>query len=281
MCGDLQAGTPSHIYREMVQQAASELTGGPRDLKQISNAQNVARRKMRQTTDALYKVYEMAHESRGTDDEFIKSIQVAPEHMVTAYNEHLADQFRRVLLKNEPQCLAYRSMVKVNADFNASFLLFRQTEFVEAPVIPLMVMFHQQMTTDSHSTFWENVAQHFPELKSSEEAATYLVTGDRSQDMVQAVARNFPNMEVFRCSHIVLEDANTKLKSIADLRAEDMAVYEQEVQQLFTQESRLHYMEKLTSCMISWDRVISHCIFFFADLLRYWLGLLMQWNSLC
>lgn len=69
------AGTPSHIYREMVEQSPSELTG-PRNLKQISNAQNVARRKIRQTNDALYKVYEMANEARDTQDEFIRSIQV-------------------------------------------------------------------------------------------------------------------------------------------------------------------------------------------------------------
>ena len=173
-----------------------------------------------------------------------------------AYNGDLAEQFRRLVLKNEPLCLAYCTMVKLTASFNASFLLFRQTEFVEAPVIPLVVVIHQQMTADTHSIFWQNVAQHFPELKS--EGVTYLVTGDRSQDMVDAVARSFPHMEVFRCVNHVLDDTNNKLKSMADLRAEDVIIYEEEVKMLFSQTSRLQYMEKLTSCMISWHRVNIH-----------------------
>lgn len=173
--------------------------------------------------------------------------------MVMAYNNNLVEQFRRLALKTEPLCLAYRTMVKLNANFNASFLLFRQTEFVEAPVIPLMVVIHQQMTADTHLTFWQNVAQHFPELKS--EGVFHLVTGDRSQDMVDAVAKSFANIEVFRCIDHVLEDTNKKLKSMADLRAEDVLVYEEEVKMLFSQTSRLQYMEKLTSCMISWHRV--------------------------
>merc|ERR1712136_359088 len=118
-----------------------------------------------------------------------------------------------------------------------------------------MVVIHQQMTADTHSIFWQNVAQHFPELKS--EGVTYLVTGDRSQDMVDAVARSFPHMEVFRCVNHVLDDTNNKLKSMADLRAEDVIIYEEEVKMLFSQTSRLQYMEKLTSCMISWHREFS------------------------
>lgn len=208
----------------------------------------------KEVVDAMHKVYEMAYDSRDTDDEFVKFIQMVPQYVTMAYNEQLAEQFRRVSLKNKPQCLIYRTMIKVNSDFNASILLFRQIEFVEAPVIPLMVMFHQQLTSNTHSIFWENLCQHFPEMKSQKNA--YLVTSDGSKEMMTVLTKILPNLEVFRCTENILDDVEAKLKSIEHLQPQERSSYQQQLQDLFSQPSRLLYMEKLTSYMISWDRVI-------------------------
>lgn len=208
----------------------------------------------KEVVDAMHKVYEMAYDSRDTDDEFVKFIQMVPQYVTLAFNEQLAEQFRRVSLKNKPQCLIYRTMIKVNSDFNASILLFRQIEFVEAPIIPLLVMFHQQLTANTHSIFWENVCQHFPDLKSQKNA--YLVTSDGSKEMITVLTKMLPNLEVFRCSENILADVEVKLNGIEHLQPQERSNYQQQLQDLFSQPSRLLYMEKLTSYMISWDRVI-------------------------
>jgi len=213
---------------------------------------------VKEVVDAMHKVYEMAYDSRDTDDEFVKYIQMVPQYVTMAYNEQLAEQFRRVSLKNKPQCLIYRTMIRVNSNFNASILLFRQIEFVEAPVIPLVVMFHQQLTANTHSIFWENICQHFPELKSQKNS--YLVTSDGSKEMITVVTKILPNMEVFRCPENILTDVEAKLKSIEHLQLKERNKYHQQLKDLFSQPSRLLYMEKLTSYMISWDR--DFCAYF-------------------
>ena len=235
------------------------LFSGPRtrsDTKITKTAPNLKVNRsvpVKEVVDAMHKVYEMAYDSRDTDDEFVKYIQMVPQYVTMAYNEQLAEQFRRVSLKNKPQCLIYRTMIRVNSNFNASILLFRQIEFVEAPVIPLVVMFHQQLTANTHSIFWENICQHFPELKSQKNS--YLVTSDGSKEMISVLTKILPNMEVFRCPENILTDVEAKLKSIEHLQLKERNKYHQQLKDLFSQPSRLLYMEKLTSYMISWDRV--------------------------
>ena len=239
-------GSRGRGYRELLQQSPPKMSG----LRTVKPNRTVPGK---EAVEAMYKVYEMAYDTRDSDDEFIKFIQLVPQYVTIAYNEQLAEQFRRVSLKSKPQCLIYRTMIKVNSDFNASMLLFRQIEFVEAPIIPLVIMFHQQLTANTHSIFWDNVCQHFPELKSQKN--TYLVTSDGTKELMTLINKILPNLELFRCSENILTDVDKKLKSIRHLQPEERRTYAEQLRELFSQESRLLYMEKLTSYMISWDRV--------------------------
>jgi len=135
----------------MVEQSPSELTG-PRNLKQISNAQNVARRKIRQTTDALYKVYEMANEARDTHDEFIRSIQVILLYIFNVprneFQRAAPTNFQEIKKENAKSFSFLLNSLNFNIVVALKFILFSHNCWDSRKVLRLFLLL---LFLDSHT----------------------------------------------------------------------------------------------------------------------------------
>jgi len=60
-------------------------------------------------------------------------------------------------------CLSYDTTFEMG-DFYVSVLTYRQTEFEEMPVIPLMFMLHMDRLQSTHEFFFSRVAELIPQI---------------------------------------------------------------------------------------------------------------------
>jgi len=86
-------------------------------------------------------------------------------------------------------------------DFYLSILLFWQTEFVGAPIVPLAFYLHERKLNATHATFFRHLKNVLPELDTASHA--YIVT-DSEAAIVSATSVEFPHLTSFLCwNHVI------------------------------------------------------------------------------
>lgn len=81
-------------------------------------------------------------------------------------------------------------------DFYLSVLTFRQTEFLEKPVIPVMYMIHERKW---ESFFFSQLAKLVPELSSESVRTNKVIATDEEAAIVNAIDKHLPGIAHFRC----------------------------------------------------------------------------------
>ena len=92
-------------------------------------------------------------------------------------------------------CLSYDTTFEMG-DFYVSVLTYRQNEFKETPVIPLMFIFHMERIEYVHSFFFSRVAELFPEIAESKRI---IIVTDDEKAITNAVFKTWPRISLFRC----------------------------------------------------------------------------------
>ena len=70
------------------------------------------------------------------------------------------------------QCLSYDTTFDMG-DFYLSVLTFRQTEFKETPVVPLLFMIHERRLESVHDFFFKRLVVLIPEIKGANDLSLF------------------------------------------------------------------------------------------------------------
>ena len=159
----------TQIYSRMVnaETASSESVpppagAVPRNSKQVYNVLQQHRNRQRSTYNGLFNLIELSY-----DTDFIHHLIVQPAVEVLMYHDPILDTFKSILCEGKPTVqLSYDTTFNLG-DFYLSILLFRHTDFVSKPVIPLLCLLHERKLTQTHDDFFRHVKKVNPRAELS------------------------------------------------------------------------------------------------------------------
>jgi hypothetical protein len=161
----------------------------------------------RPSRDAIFNLHELA-----MDSEFIQDIHTFPDLSVIMFDHTTISIFQSLLCRSDPislpiQLLSYDTTFNMG-DFYLSVLLFRQTDFVEQPVVPLAYLIHERKLLATHSFFFTKMASICPEIDT---ATNIIMVTDSEQAIRQSLKNAFPNLRVYLCwNHILKVSSNVQ-----------------------------------------------------------------------
>lgn len=166
------------------------------------------------------------------------------------------EKFKNCLNRTDlpPSCLA------VNTSFSMgklclSVVTFRQTEFEEAPVIPLVYMIHEEKTEAAYAFLFLRLNQLAPELLAQSASNQPVIFTNGEEEVVNALKRTLPNLPRFRCWIQAYRDMKYYLRNLGVTQREKLRVYKEEFVQLLTKESQTEYTYALVDMVLKWDKV--------------------------
>jgi hypothetical protein len=81
-------------------------------------------------------------------------------------------------------------------DFYVKVVIFRHTEFEEAPVIPLIFMIHMKRIEFIHSFLFSWVAELVPEITGSKKV---IIVSEGEKAITNAISKTWLNIPMFQC----------------------------------------------------------------------------------
>jgi hypothetical protein len=81
-------------------------------------------------------------------------------------------------------------------DFYVKVVIFRHTEFEEAPVIPLIFMIHMKRIEFIHSFLFSWVAELVPEITGSK---NIIIVSEGEKAITNAISKTWLNIPMFQC----------------------------------------------------------------------------------
>ena len=81
-------------------------------------------------------------------------------------------------------------------DYYLSVLTFRQTEFEETPVVPLLFMIHERRIESVHDYFFKRLLDLLPDVLTCKRL---VIVSDEETAIVNAIRNNLPGVPRFRC----------------------------------------------------------------------------------
>ncbi len=165
------------------------------------------------------------------------------------------EEFKQLLVREDlsPQFLTYDTTYEMG-DYNLSVFTFRQTEFEEAPVIPLMFMIHEQKVESAHNFFFMRLAELVPEFKTTE--TMLIVTSDEEEVIVNVIKKNCPNISLLRNWQVALQDIKKNLQLLGITEHDEVKEYEGDFVRLLDQESAGDYKALLAQMYLKkWKKV--------------------------
>nr|SVE77650.1 EOG090X07I2 [Daphnia lumholtzi] len=119
-------------------------------------------------------------------------------------------------------------------EYHLSILTYRQTEFEDLPVTPLMYMIHEEKAEKAHNFFFMRLNELIPELKAAE---TMIVATENDEAIVSAVQKYIPHVTMFRNWQHALQDINKILQNLEITDCQEVKEYESDFIRLLDQES--------------------------------------------
>jgi hypothetical protein len=192
------SGAPQAIYRQLVTSADSNTpdTAVPRNPEQVRNSVKTEKNRGRLSRDAIYNVHELAYDSN-----FIQQIHTFPDLSIIMYDPEVLATFRRVIRLPGVQQLTYDTTFTLG-DFYLSVVLFRESEFVSAPVVPLAYLLHERKHAATHDEFFRHMAAVCPEIETADNV---IFVTDNEKAIRSAIGKNFPSRKIFLCWNHILQ----------------------------------------------------------------------------
>ena len=163
-------------------------------------------------------------------------------------------EFKDFLFREDlsSQCLYYDTSITTEY-FNISILSFRQTEFEEAPLIPLMFMIYEKKMDSVHNFFFSRLNEILPDLKTSEKV---VIISEEEEAVVKALNKFFPDLRRFRCWIRSLRDIKEHLRTLEITDEETIENYENDLICLVNQQTPGEYKALLATMYLKkWKKV--------------------------
>ena len=143
--------------------------------------------------------------------------------------------------------------------YNLSILTYRQTEFEELPVIPLMFMIHEDKLGATHNFFFMRLEQLIPELKTTE---TMITITENDENVINAIKKYCPHISMLRNWQHALQDIKKNLQILEITDEKEVKEYESDFMRLLDQESMGDYKSILAQMYLKkWKRVKKNYLF--------------------
>lgn len=163
-------------------------------------------------------------------------------------------EFRQFIKRDDltVQCLTYGSTF-IFGEFCLSVLTFRQTEFEDTPVIPLMYVIYEKETPLVHDTFFMRFATAVPEFETPERI---IIISDEDVAITSAIEKNCPGIMRLRCWQHALQSIKSKLQSLNITEKQEVQQYESDFIRLLNQDSAGKYKSLLAQLYLKkWKKV--------------------------
>jgi len=234
---------------------------------QVRNGFKQAKQRVRLSRDALYNLIELSH-----DIDFINHIVVHPDLIVLMYSPTFVEIFRSTLSRDLPvQQLSYDTTFTLG-DFYLSVILFRETEFISGPVMPLPFMLHERKTQGTHEVFFRHLVSLVPGLNS---VANCIIITDNELAITNAISVNLPDLPHFLCSNHIMQDAKRWLRDHGCQSAAEITYYVDCMRTLFASSTEDVYKEDLIKYFTKWSQPFSQ---WFTEHVHPVIGKLGKWR---
>lgn len=165
-------------------------------------------------------------------------------------------EFRALLKRKDLRAmiLSYDTTFDLG-DFYVSILTFRQTEFEEEPVIPLLYLIHERKWKSVHKKLFKKLVKLAPELIAACKDEKVAIVTDEEKAIVNAIKTHLPGIKWFRCYLHAWSNQKLKLRALGITSKKDLAAYKADFISLLKKESYEGYIEHLLSLSEKWDKV--------------------------
>nr|SVE73602.1 EOG090X07I2 [Daphnia atkinsoni] len=119
-------------------------------------------------------------------------------------------------------------------EYSLSILTYRQTEFEELPVIPLMFMIHEEKLEKSHNFFFMRLSELIPDLVTVE---TMIIATENEEAVSNAIKKYIPHVTMYRNWQHALQDITKNLRDLEITDCQEVKEYESDFIRLLDQES--------------------------------------------
>lgn len=134
-----------------------------------------------------------------------------------------------------------------------SVLTFRQPEFEDNPVIPLMYMIYERDVPEVHNTFFMRFAEAVPEFSTPQRM---IITSNEEVAITNAIAKHCPDVPRLRCWQHALQNIKLKLQIFNITERQEVQQYESDFIRLLNQDSAGKYKSLLAQMYLKrWKKV--------------------------
>lgn len=134
-----------------------------------------------------------------------------------------------------------------------AILSFRQTEFEEAPLIPLIIMIHEKDLESAHNFLFSRLTEMVQELKATEKV---VIITDEEDAVIKALDKHLPELRRFRCWTRTLRKIKEQLELLEITDEKTVERYENDFYSLLDQETSSEYRVLLAEMYIKkWNKV--------------------------
>ena len=197
----------------------------------------------------MYNLIELSH-----DIDFVQHIVVHPDLVFIMYSPAIVDICRSTFASQLPvQQLSYDTTFTLG-DFYLSILLFRETEFVSSPIVPLAIMLHERKTQATHDLFFKHLSSAFPAVAA---ASNCIIVTDNERAITQSIANHVPAIPHFLCRNHVLQDAKRWLRDHGVSSTDEVNYYLDCMRSLFSSVDASTYKDSLLQYFLGWSQPFS------------------------
>ncbi|KZS11604.1 Uncharacterized protein APZ42_023545 [Daphnia magna] len=244
---------PLEVYSELIHQPEGDTMDASINTQQIHNAQKSAQKAEHLSLDTLCNLNELRSETH-----FVSDIHLAPSLLVICFKTNTIEEFKHLFHREDlfTPSLSYDSSTFQMDDYNLSILTYRQTEFEDLPVTPLMYMIHEKKVEKAHNFFFMRLNELIPELKAVE---TMIIATENDEAIVNAMQKYIPHVTIFRNWQHALQDINKSLQNLEITDCHEVKEYESDFIRLLDQESCGDYKSILAQMYLKkWNRDFSN-----------------------
>lgn len=163
-------------------------------------------------------------------------------------------EFREFIKREDltTQCLTYDTTFAIG-ELYLSVLTFRQPEFEDSPVIPLMYMIYERDVPEVHDTFFMRFAAAVPEFSTPQRM---IITSNEEVSITNAIAKHCPDVPRLRCWQHALQNIKLKLQFFNITERQEVQQYESDFIRLLNQDSAGKYKSLLAQMYLKrWKKV--------------------------
>jgi hypothetical protein len=263
--------------RKFIRRAERSINDSPKEKKQIRNTPKVQRkipskaeRSSHDVADAIYNLY-------SCETDFVSDLQIAPYLLIICFDKSkfiylcsfqyiylhhrilvciidTVSEFREFIKRDDltTQCLTYDTTFAIG-ELYLSVLTFRQPEFEDNPIIPLMYMIYERDVPEVHNTFFMRFAEAVPEFSTPQRM---IITSNEEVAITNAIAKHCPDVPRLRCWQHALQNIKLKLQIFNITERQKVQQYESDFIRLLNQDSAGKYKSLLAQMYLKrWKKV--------------------------